>query len=87
MPTASYLFVQKALQTTGVRRKLSQVADRKAAAARSIIAAQGAKVAVQREDGTRPKGRPYSRISVPAANEFGTSWTARMRILGQVINR
>lgn len=86
MPTPTYLYVQKVLQSPGVRRKLSQVADRKAAAAQSIITAEKAKVVVTRQDGTRPKGRPYSRISVPAANEFGTSWTARMRILGRVVN-
>lgn len=86
MPTPTYLYVQNILQSPGVRRKLSDVADRKAAQARSIIASERAKVTVQREDGTRPKGRPYSRISIPAVNEFGNSWTARMRILGRVVN-
>src|SRR4051794_26035269 len=61
-----YYWIQGILQSPGVRRKVSQVADRKAAAARSIIRAEKAKVAVTRQDGTRPKGRPYSRISIPA---------------------
>jgi hypothetical protein len=42
-------------------------------------------VVVQREDGTRPKGRPYARISIPAENEFGDSKTRRLRILGRVV--
>jgi hypothetical protein len=36
MPTANYLFVQRVLQQPGVRRKLLDVAQRKAAQARLI---------------------------------------------------
>jgi hypothetical protein len=85
MPTPNYLFVQRILQQRGVRRKLAEVADRKAAQARAIAVSEGANVVIQREDGTRPAGRPYSRISIPAVDEFGDSKTKRLRILGRVV--
>lgn len=86
MPTANYLRVQRALQSPGVRRKLREVADRKLRAAQSIAASEGHTGPIWREDGTRPKGRPYSRIIVRASDEFGDSETKRRRLLGRVIN-
>ena len=38
---------------------------------------------VTRSDGTRPKGRPYSRVAADADQEWGTSEIERRRILGR----
>jgi hypothetical protein len=88
MPTANYLFVQRVLQQPGVRRKLLEIAQRKAAQARLIAASEDptAHVPVEVSSGTRPKGRPYARISVPAANEYGDYKTKRLRLLARVVN-
>jgi hypothetical protein len=45
-----------------------------------------AHVPVEVSSGTRPKGRPYARISVPAANEYGDYKTKRLRLLARVVN-
>jgi hypothetical protein len=37
-------------------------------------------------DGTRPRGRPYSRVLIPASAEFGDSKTRRLRLLARVVN-
>lgn len=84
---SNYDFVRQVMQSTPVRRMISQVADRKAAQAAGIASAAGVAVPIQREDGTRPKGRPYARISLPASHEHGDSKTRRLRILGQVVQR
>jgi hypothetical protein len=82
---SNYEFVQQILQSPGVRRKLAEVANRKAGQAAAVARSERVDVVVQREDGTRPKGRPYARISIPAENEFGDSKTRRLRILGRVV--
>jgi hypothetical protein len=82
---SNYEFVQQILQSPGVRRKLAEVADRKARQAVAVAASERVAVPVLREDGTRPKGRPYSRISIPADYEHGTSRVQRLRILGRVV--
>lgn len=82
---SNYQFVQQILQSPGVRRKLAEVADRKAREAAAVAASERVTVTIRREDGIRPKGRPYSRISIPAVAEFGDSKTRRLRILGRVI--
>lgn len=86
MPNANYVYVQKLLQSPGVRAKLRQVRDRKARAVHGLAAAEGARVTVTLSDGVRPKGRPYARISIPATDEFGDSKTRRLRLLGRVVN-
>lgn len=79
----SYQQGQKIIQSRPVRRKIAEVADRVAAGTRSIAASEGVKGAVTRQDGTRPKGRPFARISMPTGDEFGTAVTPRRRILGR----
>lgn len=81
-----YLFIQEQLQKPGVRRTIARAADRKARNARAIVAAEGLDVTVTRTDGTRPKGRPYSRVSIPASAEFGDSKTKRLRLLARVVH-
>jgi hypothetical protein len=72
-------------RSPAVRAKLAQVADGIAADARAIAATEGADVQVRREDGTRPKGRPYARVLADADQEWGTSEVARRRILGRAV--
>jgi hypothetical protein len=83
----SYDWVQRVQQMPGVRAKLREVADRKARQAALIAQSQGVAVPITREDGTRPKGRSFSRVALPATAEFGDSKTKRLRILGQVVGR
>jgi hypothetical protein len=85
MAQSTYRFVQEVLQTRTVRDKLAEVADRKARAAQVIANAERVSVVVGREDGTRPKGRPYSYVIIPATHEWGDSKTRRLRILGRVV--
>lgn len=87
MATPRYLFVQDVLQAPGVRRKLRQVRDRKAGQVRALAAEEGVDVPVLLSEGTRPKGRPYARIAIPAVHEFGDSKTKRLRLLGRVVGR
>lgn len=82
-----YLFVQEQLQKPGVRRTIARAADRKARAARALAAADDyIDMPVIRTDGTRPRGRPYARVSIPASHEFGDSKTRRLRLLARVVN-
>ena len=88
MPTVSdYLYVQRILQSRGVRHKLKVVRDRMAAAAVQLAASEDANVTITLSEGTRPKGRSYARISIPATDEFGDSKTKRLRLLGRVVGR
>lgn len=81
----SYEWYQRVQQLPVVRRKLREVADRKAGQASLLARAEGVVVPVQVDHGTRPKGRSYSRVSIPATHEFGDSKTKRLRILGRVV--
>lgn len=75
----------QALHSRETRLKCGQVADRIAAAARSLAAAEkvGRHVSITRTDGTRPKGRPYSRVTMDGVDEFGSLEGPRRRILGR----
>lgn len=80
-----YEFVRRVMQSPGVRKHIADAADRKAHAAGQIALSEGVNVPVVRTNGTRPKGRPYARVALPAANEHGDSKTRRLRILGRVV--
>lgn len=76
--------IESAMQAQAVRDGLAARADRVAASAKSIAASEAPEVEITREDGTRPKGRPFSRIySSDVDGEFGTSRTEQRRILGR----
>lgn len=75
------------MRSRAVRAKLAQVADEIAQRAETIASSEGAAVNIEREDGTRPKGRPYSRVSAPADQEFGTAYTKRRAILSRARQR
>lgn len=76
------------LQLDGVRKALHQTAEKIAPRAKSIARSEGfdefaASITV--EDGTRPKGRPYSYVLADTPEgerrEYGDSNTGRRRIL------
>jgi len=82
-----YYFVQEQLQKPGPRRVIRRAAERKARAARVLAAADDyIDMPVIVSEGTRPRGRPYARVSIPASHEFGDSKTRRLRLLARVVN-
>lgn len=73
-----------AMRSPGVRNALREQAQAIASRARSINSAEGVKASVTTEHGTNARQRPYSRVlSTNAEAEFGTSRTARRRVLGR----
>lgn len=86
MGNRNYEYVERILQSSKVRDALRKVRDRKARAINTIAASERTTVTVTLSEGTRPKGRPYARISLPASTEFGDSKTRRLRLLGRVVN-
>lgn len=89
MPTPMYVQLRRIMQSQPVRAKCAEVADGIAARARELAqqdtADDAEDVIIGREDGTRPRGRPYSRVTASLDQEFGTPRTARRRILGRSI--
>lgn len=89
MPTPMYEQLRRVMQSRKVRAKLAEVADGIAARAEQLAAQDEADdaedVIIGREEGTRPKGRPYSRVTASLDQEWGTSKVARRRILGRSI--
>lgn len=82
MPSDRYLKLQKVMQSRGCRRHIGRVADGFAGSAEDLARSEGATdVRIGREDGTRPKGRPYARVTVPSDQEFGTPNVERRAIL------
>lgn len=87
MPNETYKKLQALQQSDGVRTKLAAVRDRIAGQVEAIAAAEGVDVDVVTSEGTRPKGRAYARVGVPAAPEFGNETTPRRRFLGRAVAR
>lgn len=81
-----YEFIQSVMQLPSVRAKIAQVRDQKAGEVARLARAENIPVAVVVETsaGTRPKGRPYARIAIPARVEYGDYETPRTRLLGRV---
>ncbi len=85
--TVSRGLMQRVSQTTQVRDALRAQANRIAARARQLDAADGGGARISVRDGIRPQGRAYANvISDDAAGEFGTSKTSRRRTLGRAAN-
>lgn len=81
------------LAMDGVREALHQEAEKRLAVARQLAEADGMSQfasSLRVEDGTRPKGRPYSQVVADdpqgEAVEFGDTDTERRRILGRAGN-
>lgn len=80
----TYEFIKKAAQSAQVRAALSVKARKVQNRAEAIAASENVKLNSSVRDGTRPKGRPYSRVESPnVSQEWGSSSTARRRILGR----
>lgn len=82
--TVSFEGIGAAMKLPGVRAEIANHAQTLANRARAINQAEGIAANVTTESGTRANGRPYSRVTSTAADaEFGTSRTARRRVLGR----
>jgi len=80
----SFEFIQQAANHPGVVAQLAVVAGRIKANAEGIAANEGISMQVTTEAGVRPKGRPFVNVVADnAEQEFGSSRTARRRILGR----
>lgn len=76
--------VGNAMRLPGVHQAIRQEAAGLAQRARALNAAEGVAATVSTESGTRGTGRPYARVLSTAGDaEFGTSRTARRRVLGR----
>jgi len=89
MASSMYKQLGVVMRSEAVRRQIAEVADRIAARAQAIADADTAEdaedITIGRVDGTRPKGRPFARVTAPLDQEFGTPKVARRRILGRAI--
>jgi hypothetical protein len=83
MPNVYYRAGAQAIDSHATRAVLRTVADRIATTARRLAAAEGADISIGRESGTRPKGRPYERVTAEAATEWGQQFAPRRRILAR----
>ena len=76
--------IMEAMQHKAVRDRLEAKANEVAARAKSIAGSEKVDAEFDVKTGTRPKGRPYARVICSNPDqEFGTSKTARHRILGR----
>lgn len=81
----SYDFIRSAMQSDPVRAGLEEKAHQLAARADSLGASEGVEMACSVESGTRPKGRPVSKVvSDNVTQEWGDRDSERHRILGRV---
>jgi hypothetical protein len=77
-------FIVKAMQSAPVRAALATKAAQVRGRAEALAGAEKVELNSSTSSGTRPRGRPYSRVSSPnTAQEWGSSNTARRRILGR----
>lgn len=77
-------FVREAMQKPAVRKALAAKAREKQSRAEGLAASEGVELESSVVEGTRPKGRPYARVtSRNVGQEWGDSKTARRRILGR----
>jgi hypothetical protein len=78
--------IVRAMQSKPVRDALKARAEKVRARADALAKAEKTETQPPEvAEGTRPKGRPFARVSIPdgADQEWGTSRTERRRILGR----
>lgn len=80
----SYEALQQLIQGPTVRAKLDEVAHRIAGRAAGLAQQEGVEVPVTTK-GTRPKGRSFARVEIPASHEFGDEKTKRLRLLSRAV--
>ncbi|WP_343317780.1 hypothetical protein AAFM46_10995 [Arthrobacter sp. TMP15] len=74
----------KAMHHRDVKAHLQVIADRRKKRVEQLAKAEGVEMTVTTVAGVRPGGRPFVNIvSDNVDQEFGTSRTARRRILGR----
>lgn len=77
--------IEDAMKSAATRAALRRKAEQKAARANMVGRSEGVDIDAEVSEGTRPKGRPYARVtSQNVAQEYGNSKTERRRILGRV---
>ena len=81
---SDYMLVRSVMQSPKVRAKLAEIAAKGAPMANARAQAERIDARATVTHGTRPRGRPYSRIQMPGASEFGSSNVPRRRVLGQI---
>lgn len=76
--------IVQAMQAPSTRAALREKAEKIASKARGIASSEGVDMSVDVSEGTRPKGRPYARVSSPNVDqEVGTQFVPKRRILGR----
>lgn len=85
--------IRELMQSDEIRAELHDVAEKILPVAQRLAGAakqHAFQAALKLQDGTRPKGRPYSRVIADYPDgekvEFGDTAHARRRILGQAAN-
>lgn len=74
----------QAMQSPTVRAALREKAHQVANAVDAAAAREGVDMGTVVTEGTRPKGRPYARVSVDLEAEWGSMAAPKRRILGRV---
>ena len=87
MPLLTYKQIGDIARSPAVRKKLAEVADRIARNAEGIAAAEGVDAKIVRSDGTRPRGRPFARVTADGIQEWGTNEVERRRVLGRAVQQ
>jgi hypothetical protein len=81
---SDYQLVREVMQSKRVRAKLAEVAQRGVPVTDARAAAERVAARAQLTHGTRPRGRPYSRIALNGTTEWGDYRTPRRRVLASV---
>lgn len=77
--------IVKAMQSAETRAALRKKADQLATRVDALGGSEGVTMNAAVSEGTRPKGRPYARVSSEnVGQEWGDRYTERRRILGRV---
>ncbi|WP_394621299.1 hypothetical protein JNUCC0626_20040 [Lentzea sp. JNUCC 0626] len=81
----SHDLFRQVVDLPAVRATLARTAREVAARAQALARQENAEATISVEDGTRPKGRSYSRVVADdyADHEFGTAKRKRTRLLGR----
>lgn len=78
-------FITEAMQSEGVRGELAKKATELAARVNGLGDQEGVDMDAKVVNGTRPKGRPFSRVeSEQVGQEWGNRTSERRRIMGRV---
>jgi hypothetical protein len=87
MPNTLYEAGRQAMLSHQTRAKLRQVAERIATTARAMGQADQLDATLTVTEGTRPKGRPYARVTMAGGDdEFGKSGVPRRRTFARAVS-